>query len=138
MRKELASVHNTPASTPRTDSSTATDSNNTDELEVDVVIVGSGCGGGIMASELTKAGLKVLVLEKGGYYRSSDFKLWRESEAFVHTFEKGGLCSSVEGNVLVLAGSCVGGGSTINWSASFRTPEVVRQDWVAEGLTAFG
>lgn len=107
-------------------------------LDVDVVIVGSGCGGGVMAAELASAGLNVLVLEKGGYYRPAEFQAWRESEAFLHTFEKGGLCSSEEGNVLVLAGSCVGGGSTINWSASFATPEYVRDDWVNEGLTEFG
>jgi long-chain-alcohol oxidase len=107
-------------------------------LEADVVIVGSGSGGGMVASELAKAGLSVLVLEKGGYFRPAEFKAWRESEAFLHTFEKGGLCSTVDGNVLVLAGSCVGGGSTVNWSASFRTPEMVRQDWVNSGMPQFG
>ena len=106
-------------------------------FEVDVVVVGSGSGGGMMASELAKSGLNVLVLEKGGYFRSSEFKAWRESEAFLHTFEKGGLCSTAEGNVVVLAGSCVGGGSTINWSASFRTPDIVREDWVNSGLSQF-
>ena len=108
-----------------------------DVLEVDVVIVGSGSGGGMMASQLAKAGLSVLVLEKGGYYRPTEFKAWRESEAFLHTFEKGGLCSTVDGNVLVLAGSCVGGGSTVNWSASFRTPDYVCEDWLKLGLSQF-
>ena len=30
-----------------------------------------------------------MVLEKGGFYRAEEFKTWRESEAFLHTFEKG-------------------------------------------------
>jgi choline dehydrogenase len=34
-------------------------------LDVDVVIIGSGPGGGIVGSELVKAGYKVLILEKG-------------------------------------------------------------------------
>lgn len=48
------------------------------ELTIDVVIIGSGSGGGLMASELAKAGLQVLVLEKGGYYDSHDFRSWNE------------------------------------------------------------
>ena len=33
--------------------------------------------------------ISVVVLEKGGFYRAEEFKTWRESEAFLHTFEKG-------------------------------------------------
>jgi hypothetical protein len=45
---------------------------------------------------------------------------------------------SVDGNIIVMAGSCVGGGSTINWSASFPTPTYVLKDWEAGGLPHFG
>lgn len=41
--------------------------------EVDVCIVGSGGGGGPLAFALSRAGLSVVVLEKGPYYRESDF-----------------------------------------------------------------
>jgi choline dehydrogenase-like flavoprotein len=34
----------------------------------DVIIVGSGAGGGMSAYSLTKAGLKVLMLEAGRHY----------------------------------------------------------------------
>lgn len=40
---------------------------------VDVVIVGSGAGGGPMAFTLGRAGLKVVVLEKGPWYKKDDF-----------------------------------------------------------------
>lgn len=40
----------------------------------DVVIVGSGAGGGMAAHELTKAGAKVCMLEAGGYYDPADSK----------------------------------------------------------------
>lgn len=103
----------------------------------DVVVVGSGAGGGVMASELAKAGVRVLVLEKGGYYRSDDFKRWRQGEAMQKLFDRWGLCQSKTGSVAVLAGSCVGGGTTLNWMASFRTPEHVLADWAATGLPQF-
>ena len=40
----------------------------------DVVIVGSGAGGGMAAYQLTKAGAKVCLLEAGGYFDPADPK----------------------------------------------------------------
>ncbi len=40
---------------------------------VDVVIVGSGAGGSPMALELGRAGFKVVVLEKGPWYKKEEF-----------------------------------------------------------------
>lgn len=37
-------------------------------LRADVVVVGSGCGGGVCAKELAEAGLDVLVVDKGYYW----------------------------------------------------------------------
>src|SRR5215470_10641071 len=42
--------------------------------EVDFVIVGSGCAGGILAKELSTAGFSVVVLEQGPYRTAADFK----------------------------------------------------------------
>ncbi|GHB80484.1 GMC oxidoreductase [Persicitalea jodogahamensis] len=42
--------------------------------EFDVVIVGSGAGGGMAAYQLAKAGAKVALLEAGGYYDPADPK----------------------------------------------------------------
>jgi hypothetical protein len=52
-------------------------------------------------------------------------------------FERGGLNATADGNIIVLAGSCVGGGSTINWSASFETPTHIVQEWADGGLSDF-
>ncbi|HEY1906088.1 MAG TPA: GMC family oxidoreductase [Myxococcaceae bacterium] len=41
--------------------------------EVDVVVVGSGAGGAPMALQLARAGMKVVVLEKGPRYELGDF-----------------------------------------------------------------
>lgn len=112
--------------------------NEYDELSIDVVVIGSGCGGGVVAHQLILAGYNVLVLEKGGYYNSADFSRWRESEAMTNTLEKGGLCTTKDGNILILAGSCLGGGSTINWCASFQTPKFILKEWADQGLDDFG
>ena len=42
------------------------------QQEYDVLIVGSGAGGGMAAYQLTKAGAKVCLLEAGGYYDPAD------------------------------------------------------------------
>jgi choline dehydrogenase-like flavoprotein len=42
--------------------------------------------GGVVASQLVKAGFNVIVLEKGGYYRQTDFENWRECEAMLHLY----------------------------------------------------
>lgn len=41
--------------------------------EVDVLVIGSGAGGGTLAWSLADAGVSVLVLEKGPYYTAKDF-----------------------------------------------------------------
>lgn len=118
-------------------SGTVEDDDKVDNITIDAVVVGSGCGGGVVAFELVNAGFNVLVLEKGGFFQTEDFARWRESEAFPHTFEKGGLCTTADGNIAILAGSCVGGGSTVNWSASFKTPRHVLEEWQSMGLPQF-
>jgi choline dehydrogenase-like flavoprotein len=42
--------------------------------EVDFVVIGSGAAGGVIAKELSEAGLSVVVLEQGPYRRAADFK----------------------------------------------------------------
>ncbi len=47
----------------------------------DVIIVGSGAGGGMAAHELTKAGAKVCLLEAGGYFDPADPKYINQLKA---------------------------------------------------------
>eukprot|EP00002_Diphylleia_rotans_P019427 TRINITY_DN3760_c0_g1_i3.p1 TRINITY_DN3760_c0_g1~~TRINITY_DN3760_c0_g1_i3.p1 ORF type:complete len:698 (+),score=147.73 TRINITY_DN3760_c0_g1_i3:2377-4470(+) len=106
-------------------------------LVYDVVVVGSGCGGGVVASELAQAGYRVLVLEKSTYIPRSDMTLL-EYESMAKMYENGGVIATEEGSVSIFAGSTFGGGSTINWSASLRTPKHVTDEWATEhGCTYF-
>ncbi|XP_042008658.1 long-chain-alcohol oxidase FAO4A-like [Salvia splendens] len=97
-------------------------------IRCDAVIVGSGSGGGVVAGVLAKAGYKVLVLEKGSYIARSNLTLM-EGDAMDKMYLQQGILASEDMDVLILAGSTVGGGSTINWSASIRTPPHVRKEW---------
>ena len=45
--------------------------------KTDVVIVGVGAAGGILAAELGKAGMKVIGLERGPRLKTKDFAGWR-------------------------------------------------------------
>jgi choline dehydrogenase-like flavoprotein len=100
-------------------------------LEADVVIVGSGAGGGVIAGRLAKRGLRVVVLEAGGAYEEPDFcqlELW----AYQHLFYRGGPTPTADQNVSVQAGSCLGGGTVINWTNCLRTKPWVREQWARD------
>ena len=43
-------------------------------FEADVVVIGSGAGGGVTAEILALSGLKVIIVEEGALKSSSDFK----------------------------------------------------------------
>jgi choline dehydrogenase-like flavoprotein len=97
-------------------------------LEADVVVVGSGSGGGVVAGELAQAGLDVVVLEAGGHREEADFPA-DELSALRDMYWRGGLQLTDDGNVAIVAGATLGGGSTINWQNCVRPPATVRETW---------
>lgn len=105
------------------------------EIDCDVVIVGSGAGGGTAAAVLAQAGLDVVVIEAGGYYTEKDFD-GAELSGFSHLYLNGGGMASADGSIGLLAGSCLGGGTVVNYTFSFRTPDHVRGEWARMGLPA--
>ena len=101
------------------------------ELECDVCVVGSGAGGGVAAAVLAAAGLDVVVLEAGGYWSERDFD-GAERAALRRLYRGGGASATDDQGVGLIAGACLGGGTVVNYSTSFRTPAEVLEEW--EGL----
>ncbi|KAK9467526.1 hypothetical protein V1512DRAFT_138829 [Lipomyces arxii] len=94
----------------------------------DAVIIGSGAGGGVAAARLAENGFSVLVLEKGKYYHQEELH-FSEGEGLQNLYENCGVVNSDDQSVLILAGSTLGGGTTVNWCASLRTQGFVRKEW---------
>jgi choline dehydrogenase-like flavoprotein len=106
-------------------------------LEADVVIVGSGAGGGVTAEILALAGLSVLIVEQGALRSSSDFKM-READAYPSLYQESAARQTVDKGVKILQGRTVGGSTTVNWTSSFRTPVPTLDYWGDRfGLTGY-
>ena len=105
-------------------------------IETDVLIVGSGCGGGVCAKNLAEAGHRVLVVEKAYHFPPAHLPM-TETDAGYHLFQNGGVDSSDDNSISIVAGQAWGGGGTVNWSASLQTQGFVRKEWADKGLTFF-
>jgi choline dehydrogenase-like flavoprotein len=106
-------------------------SGDAETLEADVVVVGSGAGGGVIAGTLAQAGMQVVVLEAGGYLDESDF-LQLELPAYQQMYWRGGPTATADMNVSIQAGATLGGGTTINWTNCLRTTDWVRAEWARD------
>lgn len=100
-------------------------------LEADVVVVGSGAGGGVVAAELAKAGRSVLVIEAGPFVNEATMPR-DELDAYGRLYLNYGLLSTWDGAITMLAGSGVGGGTLVNWMTCLDIPAEVRAEWARD------
>jgi choline dehydrogenase-like flavoprotein len=97
-------------------------------LDCDVCVVGSGAGGGVAAAVLAGSGLDVVVLDAGAHYEDGDFA-FSELDAYRRLYLGAAALTTNDGGIGLLAGSCVGGTTTVNYTTSFRTPDEVCNEW---------
>lgn len=139
--RQLATESSSGSNTTTTTTTATTIKESTNPIDIgiqcDVVIVGSGAGGGVMAATLSKQGLKVIVLERGPYFAAGDITSL-EGPGMLQMYEKGGTLATDDGGVALIAGRVLGGGTAVNWSVCFKTPDNVRDEWATgHGLGLF-
>ncbi len=101
------------------------------KLECDVVVVGSGAGGSVIADRLAAAGHDILVVEQGPYETSETFKQ-SESLMMRKLFQQSGTAATKDLSFVLLAGRGAGGGTTVNWNTCLKPPERVLREWEAD------
>jgi choline dehydrogenase-like flavoprotein len=99
-------------------------------VECDYCVVGSGAGGSIAAAVLAQAGHHVMVVEEGGHHTRRDFNM-QEAWAYDALYQEHGNRATDDLAIMILQGRTVGGGTTVNWTSSFRTPERTLALWAA-------
>ncbi|HVV23472.1 MAG TPA: GMC family oxidoreductase [Pseudonocardiaceae bacterium] len=90
----------------------------------DVVVVGSGAGGGVIAAELAARGVDVLLIEAGGLHPAVDhtrFELQARHRLWWPT-----LVTTGDDRVALLGGRCVGGSTVINTKVAMRATPAER------------
>jgi choline dehydrogenase-like flavoprotein len=102
-------------------------------IEADVVVVGSGAGGSVVAARLAATGRRVVVLERAAHVSEEGFGA-PELEGLQSLFLDRGLSATADRWIAIRAGSAVGGGTVVNWNTSLRVPEAVRDEWRAVGV----
>ncbi len=92
-----------------------------------VVVIGSGAGGGHLADYLAAKGINVLIIESGKYRKRTDFN---QRERYMSgIYYNRGAYFSENLQIALAAANTVGGSTAVYTGVSFRLPEEIRQKW---------
>ncbi len=107
----------------------------------DVVVVGSGAGGGVVAGELAERGRDVLLLETGPHRTAADYMRW-EARANHELWWPPVFAEPARAEdppLIMFRGRCVGGTTAINTKVALRPCEQDYEKWhQAAGLLGDG
>jgi choline dehydrogenase-like flavoprotein len=107
------------------------------ERSYDVVIIGSGAGGGTVAQAmipLVRDGKRVLVLEQGARMADHEFN-GRELDMAPTLYEDDGGFLTAEGTMTLAFGRAYGGSTVVYTGTSLIAPARVLREWNVPGLT---
>ncbi|MGE0784773.1 MAG: GMC family oxidoreductase N-terminal domain-containing protein [Sandaracinaceae bacterium] len=97
-----------------------------EDLECEVVVVGTGAGGAVVGKELADKGYAVVFVEEGGHHRRDAFK---GSSVQAHFDFYRGSVTLGNAPMPIFMGRLVGGSTAINTGSCFRTPDRVLARW---------
>jgi choline dehydrogenase-like flavoprotein len=98
-------------------------------MRADVVVVGTGAGGAVVAKELAGGGLSVVMVEEGELLRPSDFTA-RPRDLSPRLYREGGQVMTLGTPPIVLPlGRAVGGTTILNSATCYRTPPALLERW---------
>lgn len=100
----------------------------------DVVVVGSGAGGGVVAGELAERGRNVLLLETGPHLTAASFERWESKASHDMWFPIRLALPAGDpgpGPLALISGRCVGGTTTINTKLALRASQREFDKWRA-------
>jgi choline dehydrogenase-like flavoprotein len=92
---------------------------NAKEIDADVCVIGSGAGGAVVAYHAAAAGKSVVLLEEGRHFRPEDMS-HDEGEMTAKLYKDGGLSTTVDLDLNLQQGKCLGGSTVINNAICFR------------------
>jgi len=107
------------------------------EKSYDVVVIGSGAGGGTVAEglgPLARAGYRILVVEQGARLKEEEFT-GKEAEMADALYEDGGGFLTADGAMTLAFGRAWGGSTVVYTGTSLIAPKRVIETWRVPGLT---
>lgn len=103
-------------------------------LSCDVLVIGSGAGGATVAATAAENGKKVLLIEEGPAYKSSEYSA--NFSGMTSEIMRNGGATVILGRspIAYLEGKVLGGSTVLNGGMCWRTPTEVLEEWEARGL----
>jgi len=99
-------------------------------VTTDVVIVGSGAGGAMVARTLARAGFDAVVLEEGRRWTVEEFRTTHPIDRYAGLYRGAGATIALgRPSVVLPIGRAVGGTTVVNSGTCFRPPLSVQRRW---------
>jgi len=103
------------------------------EIELDVLVIGSGAGGGTVASRISHlcgSGARIAIAEAGPWWGRDSFNM-RETD-MLRLFKDAGAVPSRAFDIAVTAAECVGGSTAVYTGVTFRSPSGLVAGWARD------